>query len=233
MSLNIDSVIQQMINHNNQNMNISFPAKVVGVERLADGFIDVQPIVDYTNPLNFESSPYPVIRDVSILSQNTNNTSIVFPVSQGDLVDLLVQSVSIQDYVNGNSEQHEAYLLSYGNLANVVALVGFTPYQQSPFNPNNYSNDFNNQDLNIVHNKGTDKEAIISINTDGDITLKSPTKVIVESNTVEVIADKVEANNAVISTQGDVEIAGKSVKQFMETHTHIGNQGSPTSPPNN
>ena len=110
--------------------------------------------------------------------------------------------------------------------------MGFTPFQESPFNPNNYSNDFNNQDLNIVHNKNTNNEVIISINTDGDISLKSPTKVIVESKVVEVVADSIEANSATITTQGDVEIQGKSVNEFMLKHTHTGNQGSPTSPPN-
>ena len=62
--------------------------------------------------------------------------------------------------------------------------------------------------------------------------MKSPTKVVVESEVVEVIADNVNANSATISTQGDIEIQGKSVNEFMLKHTHIGNQGSPTSTPN-
>lgn len=229
----LESIVKHMIKLNNHKTNISFPAVIVGTEKLDDGLVDVKPLVNYTNPLTGESIKYPTMRGVSLLFPSTKLSTISFPVAHGDTVLLVFQTVSINTFVNGNTKQHDPDFAAYGDLSNVVALVGFTPYQQSPFNPNNYSNDFNNQDLNIVHNKGTDKEAIISINTDGDITLKSPTKVIVESNTVEVIADKVEANNAVISTQGDVEIQGKSVFQFMETHTHIGNQGSPTSPPNN
>ena len=222
MSGSLEAVIKHMINLNNHKSNISFPAIVVNTDNLVDGFIDVKPLVNNMNPLTGNTIEYPPIK----------NSSISMPVSQGDTVELLFQSVEIVDFVNGNTEAHDPYSNGWGNLSNVVAIVGFTPYQQSAFNPNNYTNDFNNQDLNIVHNKNTDNEAIISINTDGDITLKSPTKVVVESKVVEVVADSIEANNATITTQGDVEIQGKSVNEFMLKHTHIGNQGSPTSPPN-
>lgn len=235
MANSIESIIRHMITQNNHNMNISFPAVVVGVEDLVDGLVDVQPIVNYVNPLTRESLQYPIIYGVSLLFPNTKSSTVSFPVNQGDTVDLVVQSVDIQSFINGDTSTHDSQILPYGNLANVVAIVGFTPYQQSCFNPNNYKNEFSNQDLNIVHNKNTDNEAIVSISADGDIRLKSPTKVMVESKEVDVLSDTVNANDAVISTQGDVVIGGRSVKQFMENydrHTHIGNQGSPTSTPN-
>lgn len=228
----LESIIKHMIKLNNHKSNISFPAIVVNTDNLADGFIDVKPLVNNMNSVTGETIEYPPIRNVQVLMPSTKSSSIVFPIKQGDTVDLLFQSVDILSFVNGEKEAHDPFGNGWGNLANVVAIVGFTPYQQSAFNPNNYTNDFNNQDLNIVHNKNTDNEAIISINTDGDITLKSPTKVVVESKVVEVVADSVNANNATITTQGDVEIQGKSVNEFMLKHTHIGNQGSPTSPPN-
>lgn len=228
---NLESIVNHMIKLNNYKTNISFPAKVVGTERLSDGFIDVKPLVNYVNPLTSDSISFPVMRGVRLLFPSTNQTTISFPVSQNDTVLLLFQTVDTTNFINGNTAPHDPDFSSYGNLANVVAIVGFTPYQESCFNSNNYKNEFNNQDLNIVHNKNTNSEAIVSINTDGDISLKSPTKVLVESPSVEVNAETIEANSAVISTSGDVEIEGRSVKQFMSTHTHIGNQGSPTSTP--
>ena len=232
MSGSLEAVIKHMIKLNNHKSNISFPAIVVNTDNLVDGFIDVKPLVNNMNPLTGNTIEYPPIRNVQVIMPSTKNSSITMPVTQGDTVELLFQSVDIVDFVNGNTEAHDPFGNGWGNLANVVAIVGFTPYQQSAFNPNNYKNDFNNQNLNIVHNKNTDNEAIISINTEGDISLKSPTKVVVESKVVEVVADNVNANSATISTQGDVEIQGKSVNEFMLKHTHIGNQGSPTSPPN-
>jgi len=232
MAHSIESVIKHMITQNNHNMNISFPAVVINTDKLEDGLVDVQPVVNYSNPLNNETVPYPVIYDVSLVFPSSKNSTICFPVNQGDFVDLLIQSSDIQKFVSGSSGIHDPNFLSHGNLANVVAIVGFAPYQESCFNPNNYKNDFDNQDLNIIHNKNTSNEVSISLKSDGDILLRSPTRVVVESKEVEVLSDRIKANNAVIETQGDVEIQGRSVKQFMDSHTHIGNQGSPTSAPN-
>ena len=231
MSNNVDAIVKYWVNKNNQNIKIAFPAVVVGVENLSDGLIDVQPIVDFINPETSESVSYPTLYDIRVVFPSTKNSTICFPVNQGDFVDLIVQSVDIQKFVNGNEEQHSPSFLSYNNLANVVAFVGFSPFQHSCFNANNYKNEFDNQDLNIVHNKNTGNEVSIHLKTDGDITIKSPTRVVVEAKEVELLSDKVNANSAVIDTQGDVMIGGRSVKQFMATHTHIGNQGSPTSPP--
>jgi hypothetical protein len=231
MSYTTEAVIKHMITQNNHNMNISFPAVVVNTDSLKDGLIDVQPLVNYTNPLTLETISYPTIYSVSVVFPSTQSSTICFPLQQGDFVDLLIQSVDIQKFVSGSSEIHDADMLSHGNLSNVVAYVGFAPYQKSPFNPNNYSNDFDNQDLNIVHNKNTDNEVSITLKPDGDVVVRSPTRVVVESKEVQVLSDTIEANNAVINTQGDVVIEGRSVKQFMAKHTHTGNKGAPTSAP--
>ena len=190
----LESIVKHMIKLNNHKANISFPATVVGTEKLSDGFVDVKPLVNYTNPLTGETIKYPTMRGVSLLFPNTKNSSFTFPVSQGDTVLLVFQTVSTNSFISGNTQQHDPDFAAYGDLSNVVALVGFTPYQQSPFNPNNYNNDFDNQNLNIVHNKGSDNEAIISINTDGDITLKSPTKVFVESREINFDCENFEVN---------------------------------------
>lgn len=231
MSNNIDAVVKYWVGKNNQNIKIAFPAVVIGVDKLSDGLIDVQPIVDFMNSTTSESVSYPTLYDIRVVFPSTINSTICFPVNQGDFVDLIVQSVDIQKFVNGNEEQHSPSFSSYNNLSNVVAFVGFSPFQHSCFNANNYKNEFDNQDLNIVHNKNTSNEVSIHLKTDGDIAIKSPTRVVVEAKEVELLSDKVDANSAIIDTQGDVMIGGRSVKQFMATHTHTGNQGSPTSPP--
>ena len=231
MSYSVESVINFLIAQNNNNINISFPAVIVSTERLVDNLVDVQPIVNFKNPMSLEYLEYPVIKDVSLVFPSNKTSSICFPIAQGDFVDLVFQSSDIQDFMFGNTDTHDPTYNSFGNLTNVVAFVGFTPYQESCFNPNNYSTDFNNQDLNIVHNKNTPNESSISINTDGEITLRSPTVVKVEAKEVQVLSDTINANDATINTQGDVVIQGQSVNQFMKTHTHIGNKGAPTSTP--
>ena len=215
MSGSLEAVIKHMIKLNNHKSNISFPAIVVNTDNLVDGFIDVKPLVNNMNPLTGDTIEYPPIRNVQVLTPSTKSSSITVPVTQGDTVELLFQSVDIVDFVNGNTESHDPYSNGWGNLANVVALVGFTPYQQSAFNPNNYSNDFNNQDLNIVHNKNTGLESSVNISASGSILQKAPNAVTVDSPLFDVKSDLLNANNAIITTGGDVVVQGQSLHQFM------------------
>lgn len=203
MAFGVETVIRHMINQNNQNINISFPAVIVGVDNLKEGFVDVQPVVNYINPSSSESTPYPVINDVSVIFPNSQSTSICFPVKQGDFVSLLFQTSDIQDFIMGSTEPHEPAFPTYGNLANVVAIVGFTPYQQSCFNPINYKNDFDNQDLNIVHNKNTDNEITFKLTTDGDLKVLNAKKVSFECEEFEVSAsEKIKLTAPLISENG-------------------------------
>lgn len=234
MNNNLDTVIGFWINKNNQNLKFAFPAKVVGIDKLSDGLIDVQPIVNHTNSTNSEIVTYPVIYDVTIMFPSTRNSTISFPVNQGDYVELIVQTVDIQKFVSGNGDVHDPSFSSYGNLSNVVAQVGFAPYTESCLNPNNYENEFDNQDLNIVHNKKSKNEVSITLRADGEVSIKSPNKVKVDAKDIELLSDRINANNAVLSTEGDVVVGGRSLRQFMEEydrHIHIDGQGSSTSQP--
>lgn len=231
MAYQIETIIKHLIRQNNHNLNIAFPAVIVGIDKLKDGLVDVQPVVNYSNPLSEETVEYPVIYGVRLVYPSSKSSSICFPVTTGDTVDLLFHSVDISMFISGKVETHDTYMLSSGNLGNVSAIVGYSPYLESCLNPNNYKNEFNELDLNIVHNKNTENEVIFSLKTDGDVLIKSPTRVTVEARDVSIIADTVDAGKADIKTQGDIILQGSSVNKFMKTHTHIGNQGAPTSPP--
>lgn len=203
MSNNVDAIVKYWVKKNNQNIKIAFPAVVVGVENLSDGLIDVQPIVDFINPETSESVSYPTLYDIRVVFPSTKNSTICFPVNQGDFVDLIVQSVDIQKFVNGNEEQHSPSFLSYNNLANVVAFVGFSPFQHSCFNANNYKNEFDNQDLNIVHNKNTKDEITFKLTAEGDLKVLNAKKVSFECENFEVNAtEKIKFTAPLISENG-------------------------------
>ena len=84
-------------------------------------------------------------------------------------------------------------------------------------NANNYSTDFDLNDLNIVHNKNTANEASIKIKQNGEINIIS------KSN--------VDINGVTITPDGDILIKGKSLFNHMTTHTHIDSKGGNTTPP--
>ena len=217
--MQIDSLIKHMISINNYNFKFAIPATVVGVSNLKDGLIDVLPIVNSVNHLTWETTEHNTLYNIPVVFPSTSNSSICFPVNQGDTVELILQSSDIIRFRDGNKEQHDPSQLGYNNLANCIALVGFVPFQESCFNPNNYKNDFDNQDLNIVHNKNSANEANIVIKSDGSINILSN--------------NKVNINGVTITADGDIQVDGKSLRQFMLSHTHIDSQGASTTPPQN
>ena len=217
--MQIDSLIKHMISINNYNFKFAIPAIVVGVSNLKDGLIDVLPIVNSVNHLTWETTEHNTLYDIPVVFPSTLNSSICFPVNQGDTVELILQSSDIIRFRDGNKEQHDPSQLGYNNLANCIALVGFVPFQESCFNPNNYKNDFDNQDLNIVHNKNSANEANIVIKSDGSINILSN--------------NKVNINGVTVTADGDIQVDGKSLRQFMLLHTHIDSQGASTTPPQN
>ena len=217
--MQIDSLIKHMISINNYNFKFAIPAIVVGVSNLKDGLIDVLPIVNSVNHLTWETTEHNTLYDIPVVFPSTLNSSICFPVNQGDTVELILQSSDIIRFRDGNKEQHDPSQLGYNNLANCIALVGFVPFQESCFNPNNYKNDFDNQDLNIVHNKNSGNEANIVIKSDGSINILSN--------------NKVNINGVTITADGDIQVDSKSLRQFMLSHTHIDSQGASTTPPQN
>ena len=217
--MQIDSLIKHMISINNYNFKFAIPAIVVGVSNLKDGLIDVLPIVNSVNHLTWETTEHNTLYDIPVVFPSTSNSSICFPVNQGDTVELILQSSDIIRFRDGNKEQHDPSQLGYNNLANCIALVGFVPFQESCFNPNNYKNDFDNQDLNIVHNKNSANEANIVIKSDGSINILS-------NNNVDI-------NGVIVTADGDIQVDGKSLRQFMLSHTHIDSQGASTTPPQN
>lgn len=217
--MQIDSLIKHMISINNYNFKFAIPATVVGVSSLKDGLIDVLPIVNSVNHLTWETTEHNTLYDIPVVFPSTLNSSICFPVNQGDTVELILQSSDIIRFRDGNKEQHDPSQLGYNNLANCIALVGFVPFQESCFNPNNYKNDFDNQDLNIVHNKNSGNEANIVIKSDGSINILSN--------------NKVDINGVIVTADGDVTVDNKSLRQFMLSHTHIDSQGASTTPPQN
>lgn len=190
MANSLDAVIKNWVKQNNNNLKIAFPAVVIGVESLSDGLIDVQPLVNHINTVNSQTVKYPILHDIPVIFPSTKNSTICFPVSQGDFVELVVQSVDIQRFVNGDGEPHSPSLFSFNNLSNTVAFVGFSPFQHSCFNPNNYENEFDNQDLNIVHNKNTKNEITFKLTVGGDLKVLNAKKVSYECEDFEVNASR-------------------------------------------
>lgn len=213
-------------------MNYPQAGIIVSVERLSDGFIDVQPVVSKLGN-DLTKADYPILRDVPVIFPSTSSTSFQFPLNQGDGVLLIFTQHDNTNYINGTKDLHSPLMFSFLGLHHAVAIVGFTPYLESPHAANNYSTPFDNTSVNIVHNKKTDKEVRFSLNADGSMSLYSPSTVNVQCKdivaecesitanceTITTTATSIEAPDAVVNTK-DVIVNGLSVYDNTTKHNH-------------
>lgn len=193
--------------------------KVVNSDNLKDGFIDVQPLTNYLD-YSMNEIQSPIIYNVPVVFPNTAMTSITYPVNQGDGVLLVFTQQDSNAYLNGVKEPHLPLKQSWLALNHAVAFIGFSTVDDSCFNQNNYKNQLDMNDLNIVHNKKTDNEIVLSLKNDGNVKLKTTKNIYTESKEVNVKADIVNANSALIKTDNDIEIKGLSVYKNLTKHTH-------------
>lgn len=193
--------------------------KVVNSDNLKDGYVDVQPLANYLD-YSMNEIEYPILYNVPVVFPNTGLTSITYPVNQGDGVLILFTERDSSTYLNGVKDTHLPIRNSYLSLNHAVAFVGFSTVDSSCFNQNNYKNKLDMNDLNIVHNKKTDNEIVLSLKSDGNIKIKTDKIIYTESKEVNVKADVVNANSSLIKTENDVEIKGLSVYKNMTEHKH-------------
>lgn len=193
--------------------------KVVNSDNLKDGFIDVQPLTNFLD-YSMNEIELPVIYNIPVIFPNTATTSITYPVNQGDGVLLVFTQQDSNAYLNGVKEPHLPLSQSWLSLNHAVAFIGFSTVDDSCFNKNNYSNQLDMTDLNIVHNKKTENEIVLSLKSDGNVKLKTNKAIFTESKEVNVKADVVNANSALIKTDNDIEIKGLSVYKNITEHKH-------------
>ena len=230
-----EKLINFLVKNQIRDLNFSIPAVVVGVQRLKEGYVDVKPIVNRINPQTGDTFERTTIKNVRLIFPSNKSSTICFPVKQGDQVRLVFQNCSIQSFLDGNTQPHDPITNAFLNLNDVTAEVGFQTTQESCFDANNYTNEFDNTSLNIVHNKNTPQESKIEIKESGDVVVSSNSNIKMKSSVVDIESETVNTNNAVINVDNDIVIQGVSLIQFIRSHTHNYTDDSNhmvTAPPN-
>lgn len=230
-----EKLINFLIKNQIRDLNFSIPAIVVGVQRLKQGYVDVKPIVNRINVQTGDTFERTTIKNVRLIFPSNKTSTICFPVKQGDQVRLVFQNCSIQQFLDGNTNPHDPVSNAFLNLNDVTAEVGFQTTQESCFDANNYSEEFDSTSLNIVHNKNTPQESKIEIKESGDVIVKTNSNIETKSSSFDIESETVNTNNAVINVDNDIVIQGVSLMQFIRLHTHnYTDDGKPvvTAPPN-
>ena len=182
----IEFLINKLTTASSKSMKVSIPALVVNVQNLKKGLISVLPIVNFRDNHTHEYYEYGVLEDIRVVFPSNTTSTICFPVKVGDTVDVVFKSCSISSFLNGNKNPHNPSQTFVQNMLDCCAYVGFQTTQESCFDANNYANDFNLNDLNIIHNKNTGNEVVFKLTEEGDV------KVVCKKHTIE--AEEVEIN---------------------------------------
>ena len=182
----IEFLINKLTTASSKSMKVSIPALVVNVQNLKKGLISVLPIVNFRDNHTHEYYEYGALEDIRVVFPSNTTSTICFPVKVGDTVDVVFKSCSISSFLNGNKNPHNPSQTFVQNMLDCCAYVGFQTVQESCFDANNYTNEFNLNDLNIIHNKNTGNEVVFKLTDEGDV------KVICKKHTIE--AEEVEIN---------------------------------------
>ena len=220
MQNNEERIIKSMISTQVNKVKNCTSAKVIEVDDLINGFITVQPLINYVGD-NLDTVENPLIYNVPVIMPSTTTCGMVLPVNVNDTVLIVYSNRDLDEFKFGNKNTHDPKDFRLNEMEDVVAYVGFNITQDSVWNPTNHNNGHSIDSVKVYNNKGTGSENYVELKSSGDVVVKSPTL-------IDADAPMVNANDVIINGVG-------SVKQFMLTHTHnYTDDGNPmvTAPPN-
>lgn len=205
MQNNEERIIKSMISTQVNKVKNCTSAIVIEVDDLINGFITVQPLINYVGD-NLDTVENPLIYNVPVIMPSTTTCGMVLPVNVGDTVLIVYSNRDLDEFKFGNKNTHDPKDFRLNEMEDVVAYVGFNTTQESVWNPANHSNGHSIDSVKVYNNKGTGSENYVELKSSGDVVVKSPTL-------IDADAPMVNANDVIINGVG-------SVKQFMLTHTH-------------
>jgi len=206
MDIPLESILKTFVHNSVNRLNLCTAAKVVNVDNLSQGFVDVQPLINYVGK-DLETVEYPVISYVPVVMPATTTCGVVFPVKKGDTCLLSFGQHSLEQFKLGADEPHDPSDFRRFDLSDAVAYIGFNTTQNSVWNNENHSQDYDVSSVKVYNNLGESKENFIQLNEDGSVDVRSPTE-------INADAPVVNAKDVMIEGVG-------SVKTFMLSHRHM------------
>lgn len=196
-----------------EEIKVQLPCKVVSVNHQANQ-VNVE-ILDYNHDENGELVKYPIIPNVPIRQPLYSGSAyVVLPVRVGDIGTIEFFDSSVDDLITTGNYEFD-YTEEWHSLNNGLFTNGFLPKNKL------FAID---SEAKVIIGSHSGKFTL-KVNSDDTLTIVTPNINII-TGTLSVSGD-IHATGT-ITADTDVLGAGKSLK----SHTHTGNQGSPTSPPN-
>ena len=201
------------LNDLSEEIKVQLPCQVVSVN-YEKNQVDLK-ILDYNHNEKGELIDYDIIPDVPIRQPLYSGSAyIVLPVRVGDIGTIEFFDSSVDDLITTGNYEFD-YTEEWHSINNGLFTNGFLPKDKI------FSID-NEAKIAIGTHSGS---FTFKVNSDDTLTLVTPNINII-TGTLNVTGD-IHATGTITA---DTEVIGAG--KNLSTHTHTGNQGSPTSPPN-
>ena len=224
--MDLEESLNQYFDYNISRIFTCLPAKVIGVD-LRLQRVDVLPALrrKYKDE---EDQDFSQILGVPLVFPSSSTSAFTFKVSVGDTVMLVFAQRSLDSFKAGSGDVSSPSDFRDFDIRDAIAIPGLFPFRNAVNNPALRNLPHNTDDAVLVHNIGTGSETEVRLKSSGEISLKSPVKVLIDSPQAEFTGNVLVQNTLTAVT--DVIGGGKSLK----THTHGGVQpgGGNTTPPN-
>ncbi|WP_378347336.1 Gp138 family membrane-puncturing spike protein [Acinetobacter baumannii] len=230
--IHLEPILNNFMDDYMRELRFCLVARIVNVQHAEELRVDVQPL----NMVRFNDGTVkkaPLITNIPMFCYGTEDSAVLFTPKQGQTVMVLYSQLSLDEFKGGSIEPFESRSNRKMDNQDAIALPSIFPFNRSPNNKLAHFTDHSLEDLTVVHNLGTSRENKVILKRNGSIGINSPQSVDIDAPTTNVSKDM--NVKGLLNVDIDVKIGGRSVKTFMETHSHnYTDDGNPmvTAPPN-
>lgn len=215
--IELEPILHNFMDDYMRELRFCLPARITNVQHAEELRVDVQPL----NKVRYNDGvvkAFPTISNVPMFCFGTDDSAVLITPKQGQTVLLMFSQLSLDELKGGSIEPYESRNNSKMDLKDAIAFPSIFPFNRSPNRKIRHSTDHSLEDVTVVHNLGTGRENKVILKKDGSIAINSPSSVSIDSPLTKISKDLNVGGK--VNVELDVVIAGRSVKTFMETHTH-------------
>lgn len=215
--IELEPILNNFMDDYMRELKFCMPARVTNVQHAEELRIDVQPL----NKIRYNDGvvqSLPNITNVPMFCYGTDDSAVLITPKQGQTVLLLFSQLSLDELKGGSIQPYESRSNRKMDLSDAIALPSIFPFNRSPNRKVRHFTDHSLEDLTVVNNLGTSRENKVILKRDGSIGVISSKSVDIDSPTTNISKDLNVKGS--VNVDIDVKIGGRSVKTFMETHTH-------------
>ena len=170
--MNEDFTLEGMMNaflaYKLEGMMTCMPGLVVGVSKLNEQRIDVQPVINRLDADGY-SVEYPTILSVPLQFPSSSTSSLTFPVNQGDNVLLVFSQKGLDVFKSGDGTASDPVDFRSFDKRDAIAIPGIFPFQRAINKQTNRTLPHGVNDMVMSHNVGLPTECEVRLKQDGSI----------------------------------------------------------------